>query len=79
MSDTPIVSVTIPVEAAVGVSGLLTLPSNARAGLVLAHGAGAGMRHPFIAAVAAELAGFLGALPPAGPELRLARRAGATC
>ena len=31
-------------------------PARARAGYVLAHGAGAGMTHPFMAAVAAELA-----------------------
>ena len=47
---------TIPIEAAIRVSGLLTLPSNAHACLVLAHGAGAGMRHPFMDAVATELA-----------------------
>ena len=34
------------------VSGLLTMPMPARACCVLAHGAGAGMRHPFMAAVA---------------------------
>ena len=38
------------------VSGLLTLPSGARALYVLAHGAGAGMRHPFLATIAAALA-----------------------
>jgi len=36
---------------------LLELPKSARALYVLAHGAGAGMKHPFMAAVAAELAG----------------------
>ena len=35
---------------------LLELPKPARALYVLAHGAGAGMKHPFMAAVAAELA-----------------------
>lgn len=35
---------------------LLELPKSARALYVLAHGAGAGMHHPFMAAVAAELA-----------------------
>jgi predicted alpha/beta-hydrolase family hydrolase len=35
---------------------LLELPKSARALYVLAHGAGAGMTHPFMAAVAAELA-----------------------
>jgi uncharacterized protein len=40
----------------VEVSALLTLPQGARACYVLAHGAGAGMRHPALAAVAAELA-----------------------
>jgi len=39
------------------VSGLLELPAAARALLVLAHGAGAGMAHPFMAAVASGLAG----------------------
>ena len=39
------------------VSGLLMLPSGARFIHVLAHGAGAGMRHPFLEAVARALAG----------------------
>ena len=38
------------------VSGLLLAPSAARACCVLAHGAGAGMQHPFLVAVAAGLA-----------------------
>jgi predicted alpha/beta-hydrolase family hydrolase len=38
------------------VSGLLELPAKARALLVLAHGAGAGMAHPFMAAAASGLA-----------------------
>jgi predicted alpha/beta-hydrolase family hydrolase len=38
------------------VSGLLQAPPRSRACCVLAHGAGAGMRHPFMAAVAAGLA-----------------------
>ncbi len=42
-------------DGGVRVSGLLQTPSRARACYVLAHGAGAGMRHPFMAAVAAEL------------------------
>ena len=37
------------------VSGLLHVPDKAKACLVLAHGAGAGMSHPFMAAVAAGL------------------------
>jgi predicted alpha/beta-hydrolase family hydrolase len=48
--------VTIAVNDEVRVSGLLQAPANAQACYVLAHGAGAGMRHPFMAAVAAELA-----------------------
>jgi uncharacterized protein len=40
----------------VEVSALLTLPEGARACYVLAHGAGAGMRHPALSAIAAELA-----------------------
>jgi hypothetical protein len=38
------------------VSGLLVTPRQARAAYVVAHGAGAGMKHPFLAAVAAALA-----------------------
>ncbi len=38
------------------VSGLLNLPANARACYVFAHGAGAGMRHSFMEAVATGLA-----------------------
>ena len=47
---------TIPIEGGRSVSGLLELPREARACLVLAHGAGAGMAHPFMAAVASGLA-----------------------
>jgi predicted alpha/beta-hydrolase family hydrolase len=49
-------SVTITVSESHRVSGLLQAPPQARACYVLAHGAGAGMTHPFLAAVAAELA-----------------------
>ncbi len=42
-------------EEGVAVSGLLQMPPRARACYVLAHGAGAGMHHPFLAAIAAEL------------------------
>ena len=38
------------------VSGLLLVPAAVRAGYVLAHGAGAGMSHPFMAAAAEQLA-----------------------
>ncbi len=38
------------------VSGLLTMPPRARACYVLAHGAGAGMTHPFMASIADGLA-----------------------
>lgn len=48
--------VSITVSDTVRVSGLMLNPSHARACYVLAHGAGAGMNHPFMAAVAAELA-----------------------
>jgi predicted alpha/beta-hydrolase family hydrolase len=43
-------------EKAGAVSGLLLEPSGARALLLLAHGAGAGMRHRFMEEVAAKLA-----------------------
>jgi predicted alpha/beta-hydrolase family hydrolase len=48
--------VTIAVDKEVSVSGLLDRPRDARACLVLAHGAGAGMAHPFLAAMAEGLA-----------------------
>ena len=47
---------TIDVDGAESVSGLLTAPADARACYVMAHGAGAGMTHSFMAAVANELA-----------------------
>ena len=43
-------------DGAIHVSALLQAPPNPRACYVLAHGAGAGMTHPFMAAVAAGLA-----------------------
>lgn len=46
----------ITVDESLRVSGLLQAPPQARACFVLAHGAGAGMTHPFMAAVAAGLA-----------------------
>jgi uncharacterized protein len=46
----------IPAGETEQVSGLLTVPKKARACYVLAHGAGAGMAHPFMAATAAGLA-----------------------
>jgi uncharacterized protein len=48
--------IVIGVNDEIPVSGLLQAPPRARACYVLAHGAGAGMNHPFMAAVAAELA-----------------------
>jgi uncharacterized protein len=48
--------VTITVNDAQRVSGLLQTPAEARACYVLAHGAGAGMAHPFMAAMANGLA-----------------------
>jgi len=47
--------ITVAVNDAVRVSGLLQAPPRARACFVLAHGAGAGMTHPFMAEVAADL------------------------
>jgi len=49
-------TLSIAVDEKRKVSGLLQLPSAARACYVLAHGAGAGMAHPFMAAVADGLA-----------------------
>jgi len=48
--------VTISVDDAHRVSGLLLAPQQAEACYVLAHGAGAGMAHPFMTAVATGLA-----------------------
>jgi predicted alpha/beta-hydrolase family hydrolase len=45
-------AVTIAVDATRRVSGLLLAPADARVCYVLAHGAGAGMAHPFMAAIA---------------------------
>ncbi len=49
-------TVSIRVGEAQRVSGLLQVPDAARACYVLAHGAGAGMTHPFLASVANGLA-----------------------
>jgi predicted alpha/beta-hydrolase family hydrolase len=49
-------AVTITVDEARHVSGLLQVPRGARICYVLAHGAGAGMSHPFMAAIADGLA-----------------------
>ena len=56
MSSTEVKPVSIAVSETVRVSGLLLAPPAARACYVLAHGAGAGMTHPFMAAVATGLA-----------------------
>jgi uncharacterized protein len=50
------VPVSIAVDATRRVSGRLCAPTAARACYVLAHGAGAGMNHPFMAAIATGLA-----------------------
>jgi uncharacterized protein len=49
-------ALTIVVDESCTVSGILQAPSNARACYVMAHGAGAGMTHSFMAAVADGLA-----------------------
>ena len=56
MRDADAGPLTIAVDDAHRVSGLLSLPPKARACFVLAHGAGAGMTHRFMAAVASGLA-----------------------
>jgi predicted alpha/beta-hydrolase family hydrolase len=48
--------ITVAVQDGVRVSALLQLPPRARACFVLAHGAGAGMMHPFMSTVATGLA-----------------------
>lgn len=49
--------ISITVSDAQPVSGLLQTPPNSLACYVVAHGAGAGMKHPFLTSVANELAG----------------------
>ena len=49
-------AVTVRLDDARAVSGLLQTPPGANACFVLAHGAGAGMSHPFMAGVANGLA-----------------------
>ena len=56
MSAVPAKPITIEVGPDTRVSGLLQVPPNARACYVLAHGAGAGIAHPFMATVAVGLA-----------------------
>jgi uncharacterized protein len=48
-------AVSIPVDSSESVSALLDLPRQPAACLILGHGAGAGMRHAFLANVASEL------------------------
>src|SRR5450432_4072248 len=54
--EVSIESVSIAVDAAHSVSGLMQMPAGALAGYVLAHGAGAGMTHRFMQAAADGLA-----------------------
>jgi uncharacterized protein len=55
MSSARAEPITIAGDHDIHVSGLLQTPPGARACYVFAHGAGAGMRHPFMAAAAAGL------------------------
>jgi predicted alpha/beta-hydrolase family hydrolase len=55
MSSIPAESITITGDHDIEVSGLLQTPPQPRACYVLAHGAGAGMKHRFLGAVAAEV------------------------
>ncbi|HSC65662.1 MAG TPA: alpha/beta family hydrolase [Caldimonas sp.] len=55
MTDAHTEPLTLDVSGSGTVSALLTSPTDARAGLALAHGAGAGMHHAFMAAVAEGL------------------------
>ena len=56
MNRSHVESLTLRVDDAHTVSGVLLAPPQARACYVLAHGAGAGMFHPFMEAVAREFA-----------------------
>lgn len=55
MTDAVAQPLTIAIDRDTSVSGLLTRPPQARACFIFAHGAGAGMAHPFMAKVAAGL------------------------
>jgi uncharacterized protein len=55
MSSAAAASVAIAGDNGIEVSGLLQTPSRVRACYVLAHGAGAGMEHPFMRSIAAGL------------------------
>jgi uncharacterized protein len=55
MSKSQAQPVTLQVSESCTVSGLLDMPTNARACFVFAHGAGAGMQHASMASVAADL------------------------
>jgi predicted alpha/beta-hydrolase family hydrolase len=56
MSSSTAESVAIAISSERPVSGLAMMPQHARAAYVFAHGAGAGMAHPFMAQVAEGLA-----------------------
>jgi uncharacterized protein len=56
MANADAKELTIAVDATRRVSALLRAPADARACYVLAHGAGAGMRHPFTGAITEALA-----------------------
>lgn len=55
MPTAPVERISIEVDDTTSVSALLQTPPGARACYVLAHGAGTGMTHAFLSAVAAEL------------------------
>ena len=60
--------ITISIDQRTTISALLDAPPDARAGYVFAHGAGAGMAHPFMTKAAQGLAlDFLEAYPLAAP------------
>jgi predicted alpha/beta-hydrolase family hydrolase len=56
MTKPAALEITIALSDGHAVSGLLLLPAAVRAGYVLAHGAGAGMSHPFMTEAAEQLA-----------------------
>jgi predicted alpha/beta-hydrolase family hydrolase len=56
LAPSPATPLRLPIDDRTSVSALLNLPPDAAACCVLAHGAGAGMTHPFMAAVADGLA-----------------------
>lgn len=75
MTSPPPAPFTVTINGTQQVSALLLIPEDARALLVLGHGAGAGMQHPFMAGLATALAASkVGSLRYQFPYMEQGRR-----